>query len=61
MIILVMFKYPHQLMPVLRSFGYVIMLFFHVCQQEELFRMKIMYAFMVDGPKRAGTKFASIG
>ena len=58
MIILVMFKYPHQLMPVLRLFGYVIMLFFHVCQQEELFRMKIVYAFMVDGPKRADKRNA---
>ena len=37
------------------------MLFFHVCQQEELFWMKIVYAFMFDGPKRAELRLANSG
>ena len=60
MIIQVMIKYSHQLMLVLHLFGYVI-----CCSSclstRELFGMKIVYAFMFDGQKKAGTKFDSIG
>ena len=53
MIIQVMVKYPHQLMLV-----YAVL---SCLSTRELFLMKTVYAFMFDGPKRAGTKFDSIG
>ena len=54
MIIQVMIKYPHQLMIRLHLFEWLSC--FSCLSTRELFRMKIVYAFMFDGPKRAGTK-----
>ena len=34
-------------------------MFFYVCQQEELFWMKIVCAFMFDGPKREELRLAN--
>ena len=64
MIIQVMIKYPHQLMFALHFFGYPICCSFMFVNKrtwtilnESCVRVPVRF----DGPKRAGTKFNSIG
>ena len=62
MIIQVMIKYPHQLMLVLHLFGYVIWCsFMFVNKRTVLNENCVRVHIMFDKPKRAGTKFDSIG